>query len=33
MYNTMHSAMAAPLEDPVLDYCDLVDVAPDPVTA
>jgi hypothetical protein len=20
MYNTMHTAMAAPLEDPVLDY-------------
>jgi alkylhydroperoxidase family enzyme len=28
MYNTMHSAMAAPLEDPVLDYCELVNVAP-----
>ncbi|MCI0727788.1 MAG: hypothetical protein L0332_13855 [Chloroflexi bacterium] len=26
MYNTMHTAMAAPLEDPVLDYADWVRV-------
>lgn len=28
MYNTMHSAMAAPLEDPVLSYSDWVEVQP-----
>jgi uncharacterized peroxidase-related enzyme len=29
MYNTMHSAMAAPLEDPVLAYSDWVQIQPD----
>jgi alkylhydroperoxidase family enzyme len=28
MYNTMHTAMAAPLEDPVLDFARWVDVSP-----
>ncbi len=29
MYNTMHAAMAAPLETPVLDYREWVEVPPD----
>jgi len=28
MYNTMHTAMAAPLEDPVIDYADWVNIQP-----
>jgi uncharacterized peroxidase-related enzyme len=28
MYNTMHTAMAAPLEDPVLDFARWIDVRP-----
>ncbi len=33
MYNTMHTAMDAPLEEPVLEYREYVKVSPEAVAA